>query len=252
LAIPVLLVGAYLTDAEARPIPDVDRPFIEAGLLDVHDRGPGKYRITLDPDNGTQTFLVRNSANASWSFTAKVTIRGGEGAGTDDLKGRLPALGERRIWVAVPGDAESAHVDLTWNDSLLEFGDPLLVVGMRYVGLFKDAGVLTHPTFIAGWVGMLVTGINLLPAGQLDGGHVARAVLGERMKYAAYLSVGALVLLTVFFQVWLLMALFILFMGIQHPPPLNDRSKLDARRKVLAALVLVVFVLTFVPRPIIL
>jgi len=102
---------------------------------------------------------------------------------------------------------------------------------------FHNDGYLTHPTFFAGWVGLLVTGINLLPASQLDGGHVARAVLGERMKWAAYAAVAGLVYLALRFQSWMLMAIFILLMGVQHPPPLNDRTGLDLKRKVLAAVV---------------
>jgi membrane-associated protease RseP (regulator of RpoE activity) len=108
-----------------------------------------------------------------------------------------------------------------------------------------------HPTAFAGWVGLFVTALNLLPAGQLDGGHVARAVLGERSKYlswAALIAMLALGTLTVFGG-WLIIALFILLLGARHPPPLNDLTKLDGKRHGLAAVVLVVVLLSFVAIP---
>jgi membrane-associated protease RseP (regulator of RpoE activity) len=166
----------------------------------------------------------------------------------DQATGSLkPGASERRS-LTLPNGTRSAELKVSWDDGLLRLGDPLLVQLLDRV--FHNEGYLTHPTFLAGWVGLLVTGINLLPAGQLDGGHVARAVLGERMKYVAWAAVGLLMMLAFLFNSWLLMALFVLFMGIQHPPPLNDRTKLDTKRIVLAALVLVVFILTFVPVPI--
>jgi membrane-associated protease RseP (regulator of RpoE activity) len=60
---------------------------------------------------------------------------------------------------------------------------------------------------------------------------------------------GLLLFLAFQFSSWILIALFLVFTGIQHPPPLNDRTPLDVRRKVVAALVLVVFVVTLVPVP---
>ncbi len=89
-----------------------------------------------------------------------------------------------------------------------------------------------HPLALAGWVGILVTAFNLLPAGQLDGGHVARALLGKNATYASWASLFILVILfvaTSYFG-WLLFAIFIFFVGMRHPPPLNDISPLGAPR----------------------
>jgi len=109
-----------------------------------------------------------------------------------------------------------------------------------------------HPTAFAGWVGLLVTAINLLPAGQLDGGHVARAVLKERHRYASF---GAIALLASLSFLgggsWLFMLLIIIFfIGPQHPPALNELMPLDKKRKMLAIAAIIIFILSFTPRPI--
>ena len=97
--------------------------------------------------------------------------------------------------------------------------------------LFPFAIANLHPVALAGWVGLLVTSINLLPAGQLDGGHVFRALLGDRARWVSYAAVLLLFLLGVFlYQGWLIFAILILFLGVRHPPPLNDITKLDAKR----------------------
>lgn len=99
--------------------------------------------------------------------------------------------------------------------------------------------VLTHPTAFAGWVGLFVTAINLLPAGQLDGGHIASAMFGEKARYASYaavaglLSLGLLPLFTngVFgYDGWLFFAVLIGFLGIRHPPTLDGVSGIDRKR----------------------
>jgi membrane-associated protease RseP (regulator of RpoE activity) len=102
----------------------------------------------------------------------------------------------------------------------------------------------------AGWTGLLVTGLNLIPVGQLDGGHVLYALLGRFASVLYYPIVGALVLLTVFVATELLIfVLLILLLGNLHAIPLDDITRLDSRRQALAVFTLVVFVLVFVPSP---
>jgi membrane-associated protease RseP (regulator of RpoE activity) len=110
---------------------------------------------------------------------------------------------------------------------------------------------LTHPTALAGWVGLLVTFLNLLPAGQLDGGHVARAMFGDNAKYFSYASIGVMIFLAFYFQYlsWILFVFIIVFLGVSHPPPLNDITKLDAKRWVTGAVVFVIFFGCFTPVP---
>src|SRR5438093_7980407 len=108
-----------------------------------------------------------------------------------------------------------------------------------------------HPTAFAGWVGLFVTAINLLPAGQLDGGHVARALLGERHRYLSWGAVLFLLFLGVSlgYSAWFLFALIILLLGVRHPPPLNDLTKLPPSRQALGVLAILILALTFVPAP---
>src|SRR3989441_6430125 len=106
-----------------------------------------------------------------------------------------------------------------------------------------------HPTAFAGWVGLFVTAINLLPAGQLDGGHVARALFGERHRYLSWAAVLFLLFLGVSYTGWFLFALIILLLGVRHPPPLNDLTKLSPSRQALGVLAIVILLITFVPAP---
>ncbi len=114
-----------------------------------------------------------------------------------------------------------------------------------------SGNVILHPLAFAGWVGLFVTAINLLPAGQLDGGHVARGLLGDNSRFLSYITVAALFLmgLTVY-SGWLLFAVLIFFLGLRHPAPLNDLSKLGSTRTVLGAIGIALLVVTFVPIPI--
>lgn len=155
----------------------------------------------------------------------------------------------------VPANVTRVSAEFDWQrpaGQWMVLGDSLLFRGLQWtVDQFLPVAdnVFTHPTGIAGWVGLLVTGFNLLPAGQLDGGHVARAVLGDKMKWASYGSVLLMFLLSFQFQGWIVMAILIVFLGLQHPPPLNDKSTLDPKRRWVAFFVLVLLIVTFVPYP---
>ncbi|MGC8998131.1 MAG: site-2 protease family protein [Candidatus Bathyarchaeia archaeon] len=99
-----------------------------------------------------------------------------------------------------------------------------------------------HPVGFAGWVGIVITMLNLLPAAMLDGGHIARSTVGDKAR--AVLTVASIVLLLLS-DFWL-MALFVLFLAMQrHPGPLDDVSSLSTGRKIIAAFLIVIFVLSF-------
>jgi membrane-associated protease RseP (regulator of RpoE activity) len=103
-----------------------------------------------------------------------------------------------------------------------------------------------NPILFAGWVGLLITSINLLPAGQLDGGHIFRAVLGDKQKYAGWIAIAVMI-----FTGWWFFAFIIIFaMGLMHPPPLNDDTGLDLRRKMLFLVAIAMLLLCFIPFPI--
>lgn len=106
--------------------------------------------------------------------------------------------------------------------------------------------VILHPTAFAGWVGMVITSVNLLPIGQLDGGHMARAVLGDKQRHIGWIAVIALL-----FTGWFAFALIVaLLFGVNHPPPLNDISKVDTKRKILFIVAMIILILCFSPYPV--
>ena len=107
----------------------------------------------------------------------------------------------------------------------------------------------------AGWVGLLVTGLNLIPVGQLDGGHIAYALFGDRARLHYCPIVVTLVVLALFTGLtagvwtWAVWAVLIFFMGRIYAEPLDDVTQLDRRRRALAIISLVLFFLVFVPIP---
>jgi len=108
----------------------------------------------------------------------------------------------------------------------------------------------------AGWVGLFVTGLNLIPVGQLDGGHVAYALFGPRARGFFWPAIFGLALITLFSYVrgllvvtWVLWIFLLLFFGRIHARPLEDVSALDPWRRALAVFTLALFFLVFVPFP---
>lgn len=135
---------------------------------------------------------------------------------------------------------------------MLELGDSLLTAWLTRVVLDADpATVVLHPVAFAGWLGLLVTCLNLLPAGQLDGGHVLYAVFRQRTRLVPVVLVSVLVWLGWGgWPGWIVWALILtLMLGLGHPPTLDDGAPLDTARTMGAAGSLVLFVVTFVPEP---
>ncbi len=134
------------------------------------------------------------------------------------------------------------------------FGNLLIGTSFLWdlIGLFIPGPIHNlQPLALAGWVGLLVTAMNLLPAGQLDGGHVFRALFGARATWVSVAAVGILFFLGIFYYPgWLIFAFLIFLLGVRHPPPLNDLTPLDGRRMVVGALAAVVLVGGFVVVPI--
>jgi len=103
-----------------------------------------------------------------------------------------------------------------------------------------DRYVLLHPVAFAGWVGMIVTMLNILPAGTLDGGHVARSLLGEKARTVLVLLSFLLLVVEGFWS----MAFFVVLMSMyRHPGALDDVSGLSTRRKLLVVALVAIFVL---------
>lgn len=135
------------------------------------------------------------------------------------------------------------------------YGDSLLT--KLAAGLFFNVPngyeVYIHPMAFAAWAGFFVTAINLFPIGQLDGGHIAYAVLGKRQREISYLFLAILIFLSFEFSGWFLWILILIFMGLNHPPLPSEyfhNHPLDSKRKKMALFSAVMLILCFVPYPV--
>lgn len=136
------------------------------------------------------------------------------------------------------------------------YGDPLLI---RWIveavhgpyGFGQDIG-LNAPLF-AGWVGIFITGLNLLPLGQLDGGHILYALIGRAAHYVAYTVMAGALCWMVYQQRfdYALMVLLLLVFGLKHPPTADDRVPLGWPRYLLGTATLAFIIVGFTPTPII-
>ena len=133
-------------------------------------------------------------------------------------------------------------------------GLPLLYHWISYFSIGKPSPVGSTDVFInqvawAGWVGLLVTFLNLIPAGQLDGGHIIYAIFGKRVNRILPVILVITVLLGFLWSGWWLWAFLIFLLGRSHAEPLDQITQLDPRRKALAVLMLVIFLLVLAPIP---
>jgi membrane-associated protease RseP (regulator of RpoE activity) len=153
------------------------------------------------------------------------------------------------------------------GNSILYYYSKIAVYGKALPDLLTREDVLMNQVLHGAWFGLLVTAINLLPVGQLDGGHVVYALFGERarpiniatMSVMALLAIAGLPTVQEFFPflesvgflgwfVWL--GLILIVIGPHHPPGLDDVTELDSRRRIVGYLAIVIFIITFVPAPI--
>ena len=106
-----------------------------------------------------------------------------------------------------------------------------------------------HPVALAAWVGLLATALNLLPLGQLDGGHIVYSALGRFQRRAAIPLWLGLALCGIAWPGWLVWCVVIMILGLRHPPVVDESIPLDSGRIRLALLSAVLFVVSFMPVP---
>jgi membrane-associated protease RseP (regulator of RpoE activity) len=123
---------------------------------------------------------------------------------------------------------------------------------IRFGHFTSDANVVLHPTALAAWFGLFVTAMNLLPIGQLDGGHVIYALFGPRWAGNISLIVFALLIPCgiLLWPGWFVFALLAFVLGLRHPPPLNSYAPLEQSGYLLGWSAILLFVLAFIPVPI--
>jgi membrane-associated protease RseP (regulator of RpoE activity) len=171
----------------------------------------------------------------------------------------IPAvlIGLRLSWVGPMQEMQPMpSEEIVW----FQFGGSLLFSFLEQIALGslpEDATVVLHPIALAGWFGLFVTFLNLLPIGQLDGGHVAYAMFGAAHRWVArlfLLVIGTLGFMSFLgyegWPGWLLWVALLLFIGIDHPPTMEAWAPLDRRRQIGSWLTVAAFVVTFVPQPI--
>lgn len=151
-------------------------------------------------------------------------------------------------------DSQLAPVNPLPGHEMQSLGEPLLfrLFGWLHYGTIPDHQTIQIGSMaMAGWVGMLITALNLFPIGQLDGGHVLYALLRGRAHWVATLILLAAVGLVVLFRYywWTLMLVLLMFMGPQHPPTGDDEMPLGTWRVVLGWLTLAFLPLGFTPNP---
>ena len=155
----------------------------------------------------------------------------------------LPALGV--------GLAFSKVIPGIDHQGAIHFGIPLLQWLLQHA-IFPGVAagdVYLHPVARAAWIGIFATALNLLPIGQLDGGHILYALAGDHHRRISMIAIVALVPLALFWWVWLVWAVVLFWLGRRHPPIL-DPTDLGSGRQKLGWISLVIFVLCFMPAPI--
>ena len=139
----------------------------------------------------------------------------------------------------------------TTPDSI-SLGNPLAVILLTK--LFRSginpAKIILHPVGCAAWVGLFATALNLLPVGQLDGGHILYAVLGDKCRTISRGFFLVLLPLGYFcWYGWLAWAVILFFLGLRHPKVIEPVEPLGRKRKILALVAAIILVLTFLPTP---
>lgn len=136
-------------------------------------------------------------------------------------------------------------------------GLPLLQYWLQYFFTghpvpFGGTDVFIHPVAFAGWAGLLVTALNLIPVGTLDGGHITYALFGEKIRKAYPFILGLLAALGLVWSTWWLWALLLLWLGRVHAEPLDQITELDPPRRAVGWFAILLFALVFSPVPMVL
>ncbi len=135
----------------------------------------------------------------------------------------------------------------------IELGDPLIFKLLTHFLRpdFPPDAVLNkyHPLLMAGWVGMLITGLNMMPISQLDGGHVIYGLFGSKARLVArgFLIVAILFVVLGEHYNWIIMLVLVIMLGVDHPPTRDDNVKLGLPRQIFGLLSLAIPVLCFTP-----
>ncbi len=242
------LAGRYHKAAVTLPyfIPFPLSPFGTMGAFIQMKKPPKNKRILLDigiagPIAGLVVAIPVLLYGLSLSTIEPIMAPAGTGFQLEGnsilyLLAKFAVFGQ---WLPAPSDYAGVSPLVYWIRYFFT-SQPLPIGGMD---------VFIHPVAWAGWIGLLVTALNLVPAGQFDGGHVIYVLLGERAKKLVPFILVGLVLLGIVWTGWWLWAFLVFFLGRVYAEPLDQITGLDQKRKALAVLGIIIFILVFTPVP---
>lgn len=133
------------------------------------------------------------------------------------------------------------------------FGDSILfgfIVHIFHGEIPAGFDIALHPFAWAGWIGFLVTSLNLIPIGQLDGGHILYSLVGRKQVYIGWISLAGLVIMTFIWPGWGVWVVLTLFMLMVAHPKIPQTVELSLKEKAAGWLCMVIFILTFIPVPV--
>ena len=135
----------------------------------------------------------------------------------------------------------------------LGLGEPMLFSWISHLifGALPDGmDIYLHPIAFAGWAGLFVTALNLLPIGQLDGGHIVYALLGKKCDIVYRIGIFVFCVIAILlYPGWMVFAVLLLIFGFRHPSPMDDVATLDPVRKVVGIFLFIIFLISFTPIP---
>jgi len=145
--------------------------------------------------------------------------------------------------VSIIGLSWSQVVDIeNLGEGVIPLPSPLIfypLIQLIHGGIGANKAIILHPVAFAGWVGMIITFLNLTPIGQLDGGHIFRAVLSEK----AFRATSLLFIALLFITGWVFMGIFALFV-MNNPGPLDDVTRPSKKMLIIPILALLIWILS--------
>ncbi len=143
--------------------------------------------------------------------------------------------------------AEPAGQSLIFGESILFKLLSRLVFGNS---LPPESSIYLHPLAFAGWFGFFATALNLIPIGQLDGGHLVYSLLGRHYNKFSKIAFFLIIPLGILWPGWFIWAIMLIIIGLKHPRVYDEDKPLTAREKLLIGVNIVIFILCFIPKPI--
>jgi membrane-associated protease RseP (regulator of RpoE activity) len=229
------------------------------GILLCHEMGhyfaARRYRV-----DATLPFFIPFPFNLFGTFGAVIKLQGAipNRKALFDIGIMGPALG---VVIALPATiigimlSHVTPITAAASDNMLSLGDSLIFMFLSRLihgHIPEGSDLMLHPLGFAGWAGLFVTALNLLPIGQLDGGHIIYAIFQKRSLwiYRAVFILFAIVAVAINRQ-WLFFVVLVYFLTrLKHPPTLDDNQPLGRARVIYGILALLFFLLTFPPIPI--